>query len=144
MKAGELAAKSVLILQNAMGIYDKVFNTHKPYTEMENHPILRRLVHDLETYQSGLSTEVREMEALEPNLFGKRNFEAAEANTEYPFLTKKTDTAGSPSVIIQSPSDFFDQAKSERYCRIAHDLLNALAVLDAKIAAWQITLPARI
>ena len=144
MKAGELGAKAVLIQQNAMGVYDKTFNTHKPYTEVDTHPILRRLSHDLETYQPNLSIEVRAMEALEPNLFGKKNFEAAEANTEYPFLLKSTDSNGNTSVTVRSPAQFFDLSASERYCRIAHDLLLALSVLYPTIAAWKVTLPARV
>jgi len=144
MKAGELGAKAALIQQNAMGVYDKMFNTHKPYTEMENHPILKRLAHDLEMHRRNLSLEVREMEALEPSLFGRRNFEAAEANTEYPFLMKVTDAAGDTKVVIQSPEHFFDLAKSERYCRIAYDLLLALAALYSPIATWKITLPPRV
>lgn len=144
MKAGELGAKSVLIQHNAMGIYDKVFNTHKPYTEIESHPILKRLLRDLDTYRPKFSLEVREMEQLEPNLFGKRNFEAGEANTEYPFLTKETDAAGNIVAIIKSPEQFFDRRQSERYCRIAHDLLGALCALYPTVASWNIPLPPRI
>ena len=141
MKAGELGAKAILIQQNAMGIYDKVFNTHRPYTEMESHPILKSLAQEL---GSRLSLEVRELEALEPNLFGRRNFEAAEANTEYPFLVKADGSPGQAAVAIKSPAQFFDLAASERYCRIAHDLLSALPVLYPTIAAWNITLPTRV
>ena len=144
MKAGELGAKAVLIQQNAMGIYDKVFNTHKPYTEIENHPILKRLLHDLESQRQNFSLEVREMEKLEPNLFGRRNFEAGEANTEYPFLTKETDAAGSTIVVIQSPEQFFELVQSERYCRVAHDLLHMIPILYPVMASWKIILPSRI
>ncbi len=131
MKAGELGAKAVLILQNAMGIYEKVFNTHRPYTEMESHPILKTLSQEL---GSRLSLEVRELEALEPNLFGRRNFETAEANTEYPFLVKANGTPEQAAVAIVSPARFFDQAASERYCRTAHDLLTALPALYSDVA----------
>lgn len=144
MKAGELGAKAVLIQQNAMGVYDKTFNTHKPYAEIENHPILKRLWHDLDGYRSNLSVEVRELEALEPNLFGRRNFEAAEANTEYPFLVKTNGSLEQSAVTIKSPAQFFDLAAGERYCRIAYDLLYALSVLYPAVAAWKITLPARV
>ena len=143
MKASELGAKALPIQQNAMGIYDKVFNTHKPYTEMENHPILKSLPQEL---GSRLSLDVREMEALEPNLFGKRKFEASEANTEYPFLLNTTDDSGRSTgiVAIKSPAQFFDVAASERYCRIAYDLLDKLSELYPAISAWKITLPQRI
>ena len=124
-----------------MGIYDKLFNTHKPYTEIENHPILKSLAQEL---GSQLSLDVREMEALEPNLFGRRNFSSGEANTGYPFLLKSTDSTGNTSVTIRSPAQFFDLAASERYCHIAHDLLAALSALYPTIAAWNITLPTRI
>ena len=144
MKAGELGAKSVLISQNALGIYDRVFNTHKPYTELETHPILRRLTHDLDAFRAGLALEVREMEGLEPKPFGKRNFEAAEANTEYPFLLKTTDPSGGSSIEIRRPQTYFTQANSLRYCRIAHELLTALPSLEAVMASWQIALPPRL
>lgn len=147
MKAGELGAKSVLIQHNAMGIYDKVFNTHKPYTEIEGHPVLKRLLHDLDSLnprRQNFSLEVREMEKLEPNLFGRKNFEASEANTEYPFLTKETDADGNIIAIIRSPEQFFDRVQSERYCRIAHELLSALCALYPTVASWNIPLPPRI
>ncbi len=124
-----------------MGIHDKVFNTHKPYTEIESHPILKSLAQEL---GSQLSLDVREMEALEPNPFGKRNFDSGEANTECPFLMKSTGSAGQPTLTIKSPAQFFDFSASERYCHIAHDLLSALAMLYPGIAAWNITLPARV
>jgi len=144
MKAGELGAKSVLILQNAMGIYDRVFNTHKPYTELESHPILRRLTHDLDAFRANLSLEVREMEGLEPKPFGKRNFEAAEANTEYPFLLRTTAPSGASETEIRRPQVYFTQADSLRYCRIAHELLTALPTLEAVIASWRLVLPPRL
>jgi len=144
MKAGELGAKSVLISQNALGIYDRVFNTHKPYTELETHPVLRRLTHDLNAFRAGLSLEVREMEGLEPKPFGKRNFESAEANTEYPFLLKTTAPSGSSSIEIRSPQTYFTQEDSLRYCRIAHELLTALPSLESVVASWQIALPPRL
>lgn len=103
--------------------------------------ILKSLAQEL---GSRLSLEVRELEALEPNLFGRRNFEAAEANTEYPFLVKADGSPGQAAVAIKSPAQFFDLAASERYCRIAHDLLSALPVLYPAIAAWNITLPTRV
>lgn len=144
MKAGELGAKSILISQNALGIYDKVFNTHKPYTELETHPILRRLTYDLDTFRAGLASEVREMEGLEPKPFGKRNFEAAEANTEYPFLLKTADPTGSSRIEIRRPQTYFTQPNSLRYCRIAHELLTALPALEAVVASWRVILPARL
>ncbi len=106
MKAGELGAKSVLILQNALGIYDRVFNTHKP--------------------------------------FGKRNFEAGEANPEYPFLLKAISSSGTLTAEVRRPHTYFTQADSLRYCRIAHELLTSLPALEARIASWQVALPARL
>jgi len=144
MKAGELGAKSVLILQNALGIYDRVFNTHKPYTELENHPILGRLTHDLDNFRANLSLEVREMEGLEPKPFGKRNFEAGEANPEYPFLLKAISSSGTLTAEVRRPHTYFTQADSLRYCRIAHELLTSLPALEARIASWQVALPARL
>ena len=113
-------------------------------TEIENHPILKRLWYDLDAYNSNLSVEVRELEALEPNLFGRRNFETAEANTEYPFLVKANGTPEQAAVAIVSPARFFDQAASERYCRTAHDLLTALPALYSDVADWNAALPARV
>ena len=144
MKAGELGAKSVLISQNALGIYDKVFNTHKPYTEFETHSILKRLTHNLDIFRVGLSSEAREMEGLEPKPFGKRNFEAAEANTEYPFLLKTTSTSGDSITEVRRPQTHFTRADSLRYCRIAHELLTALPALEPVVASWQIVLPTRL
>lgn len=144
MKAGELGAKTVLILENALGIYDRVFNTHRPYTELESHPILRRLTHDLDAFRANLSLEVREMEGLEPKPFGKRNFEAAEANTEYPFLLKTTDASGEINTEVRRPQIHFIQADSLRYCRIAHELLTALPTLKAVMASWRIALPPKL
>ena len=144
MKAGELGAKSVLILQNALGIYDRVFNTHRPYTEIESHPLLRRLTHDLDSFRAGLSSEVREMEGLEPKPFGKRNFEAAEANTEYPFLLRTVGPSGDSITEIRRPQTHFTRVDSLRYCRIAHELLTALPALEVVIAPWRLVLPARL
>ena len=144
MKAGELGAKSVLILENALGIYDRIFNTHKPYTEIENHPLLGRLTHDLDTYRASLSLDIRAMEGLEPKPFGKGKFEPAEANSEYPFLLRLEDGAGGYRAEINRPQTYFTELNSLHYCRIAHELLMAVASLEPVIGSWQIALPPRL
>ena len=149
MKAAELGAKSVLILHNALGIY-AIFNTHKPYTKIENHPVLKQLGADLDAYRSNLAMEVREMEKLEPTQFGDKNFGPEEANTEYPFLLKMTDPKGAAYAEINRPETYFTAADSPaapgslHYCRIAHELLVAVASLEPMIGSWQVALPPRL
>lgn len=146
MKAAELGIKSVLILEGAMGVYEKVFNTHKPLTEIEKHPLLKRLNPLLEAHRADLSLNVREMESLEPTQFGKGNYDpaAGEANTEYPFLVKTLDASGNTVARLQSPQTYFDNAQSLRYYRLAHELLVALPLLYPDMKKWRVSLPRKM
>jgi len=146
MKAAELGAKSALILEGAMGLYDKVFNTHKPLTEIEKHPLLKRLNPRLEAHRTDLSLDVRVMESLEPTQFGKGNYDpaAGEANTEYPFLVKTPDALGNTVARLQSPQTYFDAAQSLRYFLLARELLAALPLLYPPMGTWRVNLPRKI
>jgi hypothetical protein len=138
MKAAELAVKPALILENAMGLYERIFGTHKPLTEIENHAVLRRLIPMLEAQRSDLSLELRAMESLEPTPFGKR---LGEANTEYPFLMKMTDASGNTVARLQAPEAYFRPVDGLRYYRLSRELLAVLPALYDEMKRWKVRLP---
>ncbi len=87
MKSAELALKSALILEGAMGLYEKIFNTHKPLTDIKNHPLLGHIHHNLGQYRKRLPQNIEEVELLEPTLYTKVSPNPTnKANTTYPFF----------------------------------------------------------
>jgi hypothetical protein len=143
MKTAETGVKAALILENVMGLYDRVFATHKPLTIIEGNRILKRLNSALEMQRAGLSADVKAMESLEPTAFGKGEYDPAKgaANTEYPFLEGRVDASANLSTVILSPQAYFSQADSLRYYLLSRELLTALPQLNPVMKGWGLPLP---
>ncbi|MCA1595909.1 MAG: hypothetical protein LC772_05750, partial [Chloroflexi bacterium] len=134
---------SAAFMDDVMGLYDKVFTTHKPLTTIESNRVLKRLNSDLEAQRAGLSTDVKAMESLEPTAFGKGEYDPTkgEANTEYPFLEGRPDASGVISTVIISPQAYFSEADSLKYYRLARELLAAVSQLHPVMRSWGFELP---
>jgi len=127
MKSAELALKSALILEGAIGLYEKIFNTHKPLTDIKNHPLLGHIHHNLGQYRKKLPQNIEEVELLEPTLYTKVSPNPTnKANTTYPFLTLGQDTSGRKFARLVSPQSRFLEADSRKYYRFAHELSETL------------------
>ncbi len=140
MKASELGVKTVLLLDNAAGYYEKVYATHKPLTEIANHIILKRIPAEIDKGRKGLAFDIGQLEQLEPKKPGTEKFGVAEANTEYPFLMMAGD-ATVKYAVLNTPTAYFPPADALKYYRLGHELLTVLAAIYPVIAAWSITLP---
>ena len=141
MKAAELGIKAAFILENAVGYYEKIYQTHKPLTDALTHPLLKRVPARIESHRPGLLFEIRDMEQMEPTQFGKKNYGPEEANSEYPFLMMGKDTSGNDIAELKLPGNYFTTAQSLAGYRSVLELLEALPVLYPAIAAWAISLP---
>ena len=92
MKATELGMKCVFILDGALGWWDKLFTSHKPFEEAKTHVILKHHVEALFKANAALEAGTQRLERLVPNQPGKQNFEIEkEANSEYPFVSEEAD-----------------------------------------------------
>ncbi len=146
MKAAELGIKTVIVLDGALGWWDKTFTTHSPLTDIKALPIFRHHIVMLEEYRNTLIREVVEMESLAPTRPGAKAFDIElEKNPEYPFLSYKVDPAtGSGGFRLDAPSSYFAEADSQKYFNTAQDLLNAVATKYPAVSQWKLPLPNRL
>ncbi|GAB4451784.1 MAG: hypothetical protein OHK0029_01570 [Armatimonadaceae bacterium] len=112
-KAQELAVKAALVLENAMGFWEKLFKTHKPLTEISASPALNILNNMLNARRRGLAAEAQALEKFEPKEFT--------TNTEYPFH---------PPAIVPvswvSPADEFAENDARRWFNVAHEVVEEI------------------
>ncbi len=143
MKAAELGVKTVVVLDGALGWWEKLFTTHSPLTEIKELPIFRHHRTILENHRSTLIREVVELESLAPTRPGARAYDIQhEQNPEYPFLSHTIDnTTRAGSFRLDAPSSYFLEADSKKYFNTAQDLLNAITTQYIDVAQWQLTLP---
>lgn len=95
MKAAELGVKTIVVLDGALGWWDKIFMTHSPITEIKPVPFFQHHIKTLESYvrtsgsqRQTLIGDVMEMEGLAPTRPGAQRYEVErEKNPEYPFLS---------------------------------------------------------
>lgn len=151
MKAAELAVKSVLVLDGALGWWERLHLTHSPVTDITNHTLLRRHYDLLESYRAGLPGDVIQLEAFAPERPGAARFVAGvagagiarvETNPEYPFIEAGVDPATrAPIARLHRPTTFFGEPESRRCFGIARDLISALQSVYAEVAAWSLAAP---
>ncbi len=108
MKAAELGVKAIIILNGAMGWWDKIFMTHSPLSDINNLSIFQHHVIALTSYKGTLVAEVIGMEKLAPaRPSGSFDIEV-QKNPEYPFLSYHSDLAtGSGDFRLIKPSAHF-------------------------------------
>src|SRR5207244_342536 len=70
LKAAELGLKSVLVLDGALGWWDRLHTTHTPLGDISGHQILRRHADRLQAHQTTLPARIRDLEALAPGRSG--------------------------------------------------------------------------
>lgn len=145
-KAAELGMKTVIILDGALGWWDKTFTTHSPLTDVKGLPIFRHHVVMLEEYRSTLIREVVELEGLAPTRPGAKAFDIElERNPEYPFLSYKVDPAtGAGEFRLDAPSSYFVEAESQKYFNTAQELLNAVTIKYITVGQWTLSLPEKL
>ncbi len=143
MKAAELGLKSILILDGALGWWDKLMTTHKPGEEISGHKILSQHILNLNAARPNLFKDVRLLEQLEPTKPGAQQFVTDnEANPEYPFVGETTDSVtGRVYAKVYEPRLYFDYARSAEAFGIARDVLAAIQTAYPAVTAWQTALP---
>lgn len=144
LKAAELGLKSVVVLDGAMGWWEKLHTTHTPFADISGHPILRRHAELLQGHSPTLPGLLRELEALAPGRPGADSFQiAVEANPEYPFFSADSDPHTRTLIpAVHSPAHYFGEVASRRYFNVARNLLTALQTLYPAVGAWAVPLPA--
>ena len=142
MKAAEFGVKAILVLDGAMGWWDKIFTTHSPLSDMDNFPIFRHHIVTLGGHRATLVVDVKEMEKLAPARPGGSYDIEVQKNPEYPFLSYQSNPAtNSGEFHLDKPSEHFKGTDSKRYYNTAQDLLTAAATQYATIGSWAITIP---
>ena len=143
MKAAEFAVKTVVILNGAMGWWDKIFLTHSPLNDMDrpDKPFFQHHITTLNTYNTTLVRAVKEMEALSPAKPGGSYDVETQQNPEYPFLSHEL---GSGAFVLIKPSTHFGETSSRKYYNTAQDLLTAITTQYATVGGWGLTLPASL
>ena len=130
MKAAEFGIKTVVVLDGAMGWWEKIFFQH--HIEALN---------DYEgpsTTKKTLVTLVKAMENLAPARPGGSYDIEAQQNPEYPFLS--FDVASSTFVLVK-PSTHFRGDDSRKYGNTAQDLLTAITTQYVTVSGWGLTIP---
>jgi hypothetical protein len=145
MKAAELGLKSVLILDNVMGWWEKLLSVHDPLTTIQNtgRPVLTRHYDAINNADSALVTRVKDLESLAPRSQSSGRFEQSTAgvvNPEYPFLTVAPD-AGGLIARLNRPETFFTEADSHNHYETAHRFIELLPTQYAELIGWVIPLP---
>ena len=140
MKAAEFGIKTVIILDGAMGWWDKIFLTHSPLGDIDkpDKPFFRHHITALNNYNSTLVRVVKEMESLSPARPGGSYDIEAQQNPEYPFLSFEVGTS---AFILVKPSTHFGEADSKRYYNTAQDLLTAITAQYAAVGGWGLRPP---
>lgn len=149
-KAAELVLKSVLVLDGAMGWWDKALSTHTPLSDIENYLVLRRHFTELQAYNPTLPADVKFLEKLTPSRSTAKGgggnqpqqFNQLEENPEYPFLFYGLDpAAGTDTTQLRLPSQHFATTDSKKCYSIAHALTSAVMAQYPDIAAWKFSVP---
>ena len=145
MKAAEFGVKAVVILDGALGWWDKVFTTHSPLSDINNLSPFDYHVITLAGYNKTLVAEVMVMEKLAPTRpSGVYDIEV-QKNPEYPFLSYHPEpTTNSGDFLLSKPSSYFGEADSKKYYNTAQDLLTAVTTQYAVIGSWDIAIPVPI
>ena len=144
MKAAEFGVKTVIILDGAMGWWDKIFLTHSPLSDMDSKdkPYFQPHIETLTNYRDTLVAEVKLMEKLSPAKPGGSYEIETQRNPEYPFLSYQSGSAGQPGKFrMNRPSTHFSEADSKNYYNTAQDLLTAVASQYATIGTWGLAIP---
>lgn len=143
MKAAEMGIKTLIILDGALGWWDKIFTTHSPLTDIKALPIFRHHVVLLEEYRATLIREVVEMESLAPTRPGAKAFDIElEKNPEYPFLSYGVNSAtGRGEFRLDPPSAYFKEDHSRKYYNTAQDLLTAVVTQYVVVGGWELAIP---
>jgi len=145
MKAAELGVKAMIILNGAMGWWDKVFMTHSPLGDISSLLIFRHHVVALTGYKRTLVADVIDMERLAPARPGGAYDINEQKNPEYPFLSYHPNPAeDSGAFRLGRPSTHFVQSDSTKYYNTAQDLLTAVASQYVTIGGWGLALPAAL
>ena len=144
-KAAELAIKAVLVLEGALGWWDRLQQTHRPLEEIQNHAVLTHHFQALHNHSPTLIAGVNALERLASSRPDVKKFEfETQVNTEYPFfyLLKPAAGATGPTTShFEGPSDYFTGAESLDHYSTAHELLTAYQALYPKVRAWRHRLP---
>jgi len=143
MKAAELGVKTILILDGALGWWDKLMTTHKPVEDITAHQILRHNLDKLNAKRPKIDVAVRKLEQLIPNQPGKQNFvKDNEANPEYPFVSAENDRlTGRDFIKTEEPRLYFTEARSKELYGIAREVFVAVQAAYPPVTEWQIVLP---
>lgn len=143
MKAAELGVKTIIVLDGALGWWDKTFTTHSPLTDIKALPFFNHYIKTLGEYRLALIEEVVEMESLAPTRPGAKAYDIQrEQNPEYPFLSYIIDPVTRDGAFrLDAPSSYFTEAHGRRYFNTAQDLLNAITTQYTDVAQWQLVLP---
>ncbi len=145
MKAAEFGVKAIIVLDGAIGWWDKMFTTHSPLGDINNLRVFEHHVLTLENYNKTLAADVMGMERLAPARPGGSYDIEVQKNPEYPFLSYQPTPASDPGVFrLDKPSTYFLEADSKRYYNTAQDLLTAVATQYAAIGSWGLALPAAL
>ena len=144
MKAAEFGIKAVIILDGAMGWWDKIFTTHSPMSDINSLPFFRHHVIALGGHSLTLVADIMAMESLAPRSPGKANFDVESAkNPEYPFLSFDR-LPGGGAFQLARPSTYFTASHSKDNYNTAQDLLAAVSSQYPAVASWGLTVPARL
>lgn len=146
MKAAEFGIKTVVVLDGAMGWWEKIFLTHSPLSDIDrpDKPFFQHHIETLNDYEGPSTTKktlvtlVKAMENLVPARPGGSYDIEAQQNPEYPFLS--FDVASSTFVLVK-PSTHFREDDSRKYCNTAQDLLTAITTQYVTVGGWALTLP---
>ena len=141
MKAAEFGVKAVLILDGALGWWDKMFTTHSPLSDISRLPPFDHHVIALSTDRKTLVLDVKAMEDLAPAKPGGAFDIEAQRNPEYPFLSYETKSG---IFALSKPSTHFAESDSKRYYNTAQDLLTAITAQYTAVGGWGLTLPSAL
>ena len=138
MKAAELGMKCVFILDGALGWWDKLFTSHKPFEDAKTHVILSHHAEALFKANAALKAGTQRLERLIPNQPGKQNFDPEkEENPEYPFVSVEFDNQSRRDYVrVNEPRFYFDSDKSKDLYRIAREVLETIQAAHPAVAAW--------
>lgn len=129
MKAAEFATKAALVLEGGLGFYEKLFGSHKPLTDTEGQRLFENLGALLDRARPGLRDDLKILEALTPQPFGAKKFDADETNTEYPYLERNPHPLGLGMVVahLVSPHARFDDMDSKKHYSVARETITLLS-----------------
>jgi hypothetical protein len=126
-----------------MGWWERLQQTHRPVTDIKDHPILGHHRDLLERHRFGLVSDVEVLEKLAPGRpDAKKLDEATAANPEYPFFYVERDsTTGVDVPRLIGPGTYFTETVSRGHYLAARDVLLAYQDLNHTNPDWQDPLP---